>query len=800
MKLTMNWLKDFIDLSVSEDVVIEKLTSIGLEVDDVVKKSDLYAPFTVAKVVSAEKHPDADRLNVCQVETENGMVQVVCGAPNARTGMTAIFAPSGSYVPGLDVTLQKGVIRGQESNGMLVSEREMSLSDEHDGIIDLDDTYTLGTSILDIYPQLNDTIIEIGLTPNRPDCAGIMGIARDLAAAGCGTFKMPVRPSITQAFESDTKAYTDTPETCPHFMGRTIKNVQNCESPDWLKQRLESIGLRPISALVDITNYFCIGMNRPLHVYDVARLNGDIRVQLAKGGEELDALNDKSYILKGDETVITDGNGVLGLGGIVGGTSTGSEMDTTEVFLECAYFDPTHTAVTGRAHQIITDARYRFERGIDPQFTSLGIDLATAMILDICGGEASHVVEAGSPVTIETQYDFDTSLTQKRTGVAIEEDRQISILSSLGFKVEGKSSPYKVTSPSWRPDIMGVADLIEEVIRIYGYDDMEAVSLPKLTTLTEKSLSKTHELRIKSNRAMAVNGMQECITWSFMDHDLAAKFTPEGMISPSLRLTNPVSVELDTMRPSIIPNLIQAAKRNADKGYPNAALFETGPVFHGINPSDQSYMSAGIRHGVQGEKSWISTESARTVDAYDAKADALDTIQSINPSLKPQLTTDAPSYYHPGRSGALRLGKNILATFGEIHPSILEEIDITGTVVGFEIFLENIPMPKNASSARPQMKTSAYQPVTRDFAFLVDEDVKADTLLSAARKGGGSLVNDVRIFDIYQGQGVPEGQKSIAVAMQFIPMDKTLTDKDIEELMQSVVNQVSSKTGAVLRG
>jgi phenylalanyl-tRNA synthetase beta chain len=798
MKFTLSWLKEYLDITVSTDEIIEKLTSIGLEVEEVENKAEIFSPFSVAKVISAEQHPDADRLRVCQVETKDGMVQVVCGAPNARAGMTGIFAPVGSHIPGLDVTLEKGKIRGQDSLGMLVSEREMSLSDEHDGIIDLDDTYSIGTPITDIFDGLDDVIIEIGLTPNRPDCASILGIARDLSVAGCGIFKLPEQPSIKGNFKSTVNVHTDTPDTCPHFMGRTIKGLKNGESPDWLKAKLESIGLRPISILVDITNYFCIGLNRPLHVYDVAKLQGDIRVQQAKSGEAFDALNDKPYTLKGGETVITDDSGVLGMGGIVGGVSTGCEVDTTDVFLECAYFDPTHTATTGRMHQVITDARYRFERGIDPEFTSYGLDLATQMILDLCGGEASEYVEAGSPSKWQKSYEFDTSLTEKRTGVVITESEQIEILKSLGFEIEENVSLYNVAPPSWRPDIMGVADLIEEIIRIYGYDKIESSPLPRLHDLTENALSKTHELRMYAGRTLANCGMQECVTWSFMQYDLATQFAED--IKPSLRLTNAISVEMDTMRPSILPNLIQVAAKNADRGYGNAALFEVGPIFHGVNPDDQMTVAAGVRHGVQNAKHWASSDISRSVDAYDAKVDAVAVIQSVNPSLNPQISADAPGHYHPGRSGTFRLGKNVLATFGEIHPAILEKIDITGPVVGFEVFLDNIPMPKKTLSARPSLELSQYQPVTRDFAFLVDEDVSAENIVGAAKKGGGAMVNDVRIFDVYQGQGVPEGQKSIAIAMQFIPTGKTLTDKDIEELSQSIVNQVTAKTNAVLRG
>jgi phenylalanyl-tRNA synthetase beta chain len=801
MKISYNWLKDYLNTeapsqSTVDDIII-KLTELGLEVDDVDNRAEQYASFKVAKVQSAEKHPDADRLKVCKVETDDGVIQVVCGAPNARTGMTGVFAPTGSYIPGLDTVLQKGVIRGQESHGMLVSEREMCLSDDHEGIIDLDNSYDIGTPISDIYPQLNDVIIDIGLTPDRADCAGILGVARDLAASGMGKFELPKRPSIDEKFESPVNVQTNTPETCPHFVGRTIRNVKNCESPDWLKQKLEAVGLRPISALVDITNYFCVGLNRPLHVYDVDKLKGDICVKIAKGGEQFDALNDKSYTLDGGETVITDDNGVLGLGGIVGGTSTGCEFDTVNVFLECAYFNPISTARTGRDLQVISDARYRFERGVDPEFLPYAIDLATQMILDICGGEASTIVTAGAPIKWQCEYDFDPELTKKLTGVDVPVKEQLYILGALGFTINGSESPYKVSIPSWRVDIEGANDLVEEVIRVHGYESIEPIDLPRLETLTENALSRTHELRMASGRALAKRGLQEAMTWSFMQYDLASQFAET--IPSSLRLTNAISIEMDTMRPSILPNLIQACARNADKGNANAALFETGPVFRGVNPDDQDYVAVGVRHGVHHDKYWSSNDVSRPVDIFDAKADALAVIQAVNPNMVPQITRDAPSYYHPGRSGCFRLGKNILGYFGEIHPAILEEIDITPTVVGFEVFLESIPTPKSKVS-KPTLIMNQYQAVRRDFAFLVDDNVEAASMIGAAKKGGGSTLSNVSIFDVYQGKGMEDGKKSIAMAVEWQPTDGTLTDKQIEELSQSITSAVIKATSASLRG
>jgi len=804
MKLTLSWLKEYLQMSseATTDSIIATLTSLGLEVENVENKAALYEPFKVVTVRSAEKHPDANRLRVCQVEVDNSLVQVVCGAPNARSGMKAMFAPTGSYIPGLDTILQKAVIRGQESNGMLVSEYEMCLSDNHDGIIDLPEDTAVGTSMLEIFPELDEVIIDISLTPNRADCAGIVGIARDLAAAGQGDFVLPKHPEIDEKFESSVNIFTDTPETCPYFIGRTIKGVKNGSSPKWLQKRLQAIGLRPISALVDITNYFCIGLNRPLHVYDADKLSGDIRVKLSRGGEIYDALDGKTYTLGKDMTVITDDSGVLGLGGIVGGISTGVDENTTSVFLECAYFDPAAIARSGRHLQILSDARYRFERGVDPDFLPYATDLATQMILDLCGGEASAIVKTGQPIKWQRSYQFDPHMTLKRGGVSIAEKEQLNILAALGFKIDGKNNPYSVWVPSWRGDVQGAEDLIEEILRVYGYDNIPAVAVKRESTLTQNALSATHSLRMLSVRCLAARGLQECVTWSFMSSRLAHEFDQnlDNAQIRSLTLTNPISNDLDRMRPSILPNLIQAAARNADRGHGNAALFETGPIFKGVNPADQSLVAAGIRHGFMNDKHWSSKEVSRKVDVFDSKADALAVIAAINPSLKTlPISHDAPSYYHPGRSGVLRLGKNILATFGEIHPAILDDIDITGGVVGFEVFLENIPQPKTISSIKPALEISPFQPVKRDFAFIISQDIAADALIAAACKGGGALVTDVTVFDVYQGNAVPEGNKSLAITMTFQPKDKTLTDKDIDEISQGVIKEVTTKTGATLR-
>ncbi|HPQ50616.1 MAG TPA: phenylalanine--tRNA ligase subunit beta, partial [Alphaproteobacteria bacterium] len=588
MKFTIDWLKEYLETTATLNEIVTKLTEVGLEVEEVEDRATLFAPFKVAEVLEADPHPDADRLKVCQVRTEDGVVQVVCGAPNARKGMKAVFAPSGTYIPGLDVTLKKSKIRGQESNGMMVSEREMCLGEDHNGIIDLPEDIAIGTPLAEIY-GLNDPVIEINVTPNRPDCAGIRGIARDLAAVGLGTLKpLPTqkiegkftsKPNVTLHFDDANK------EACPLFMGRLIKGIKNGQSPEWLQQKLKAIGLRPISTLVDITNYFCIGLSRPLHVFDADKFSGDIQIRLSKKGETLDALNDKSYTLEDGMIVVCDDSGVLGLGGIVGGTATGCEENTTNVYLECAYFDPIKIARTGRDLQITSDARYRFERGIDPAFTVDAIELATQMILDLCGGEAGTVIKAGDIPACTKTYAYNPLKYKKLMGDDVEENEQKRILESLGFTV---SAEWTVTTPPWRPDIFGDVDLIEEIARIRGYDAIPVISVTKEGAVAKSAETSRGEKARKARAYLATAGLQECVTWSFMAEDLAHKFgANDRQQAARLKLLNPISSELSQMRPSILPNLIEAACRNADRGHANAALFEVGPVFFGADIQEQ---------------------------------------------------------------------------------------------------------------------------------------------------------------------------------------------------------------------
>lgn len=799
MKFTLSWLKEHLETTASLEEICTTLTNIGLELEGVTDPAALFAPFKVALIEKAERHPNADRLKVCIVDTGAGKTQVVCGAPNARTGMKGVFAPDGSYIPGTDITLKKGVIRGEESNGMMVSEREMGLSDDHDGIIEVADDIALGTPFADLY-NLNDPVIEISVTPNRADCAGVRGIARDLAAAGIGTLKSLPDVKVESVFKNPVKVHLDAGDACPNFLGRYIKGVKNGPSPDWLQQRLKAIGLRPISALVDITNFFTIGYDRPLHVFDADRLQGDIRVKLSKGGETLEALNDKTYTLGEGMTAVCDDSGVLGLGGIVGGTSTGVEDDTVNVYLEAAYFDPMRTARTGRALQVISDARYRFERGIDPSFTAQGVELATAMILDLCGGEASDVYEAGTAPDLTKTIEFDCALTKKLTGCDIPEPRQIDILERLGFTVQ-KGKPLKVTVPSWRGDIMGKADLVEEVIRIEGLDKIEAVSVRKDTPVTTPAETQMYARARKSRIALAAAGLNECVTWSFIPRAYADLFgANDNPAANLLTLKNPVNAEMDQMRSNLLPNLLQAAQRNADKTLPNAALFEVGPVFLTSKADGQRIVAAGIRTGEAVSRHWAG--GARPVDLYDAKADAIAALEACGaPVDNLQIRRDAPGWYHPGRSGVFALGKNVLAAFGELHPAALEKLDIDGPAVGFEVFLEAIPEPrKKEGAARPQLNMNALQPVARDFAFLVDRNVEADDIIRAVKSAEKKMIASVDVFDVYIGKGVDEDKKSVAVSVVLQPEDKSFTEDELDSLGKRITDSVLSRTGGVLRG
>ncbi len=802
MKFTLSWLKEYLDTDKNVYEIAEKLTAIGVEVEDVIDRAKAFDGFVVGFVKDAKQHPDADRLQVCTVDTGDGSdKQIVCGAPNARAGIKVAFAPVGAYIPGIDVTLKNAKIRGVESAGMMCSERELELSDEHNGIIELPEDAEIGAPLAPVL-GLDDPIIDIAVTPNRGDTAGIYGLARELAAAGYGTMKELDTSKVEPKFDTSISVTIHDEKACPLFLGRLIKGVKNGPSPKWLQDQLRAIGLRPISILVDITNYFCIGLNRPLHVYDADQLQGNIHVKMSKGGEELSALNDKEYTLTPNMTVITDDKEVLGLGGIVGGTKTGSEFETTNVFLEAAYFDPITTAMTGRALQLDSDARYRFERGIDPAFTRAGIELATKMILDLCGGEAGSVVEAGSVPDISTTYQFDTDMTTRLGGLEVEEKRQIEILESLGFICKKSGDVYSVTSPSWRHDLQGSADFVEEVLRIVGYDQIPSLSVTKNHEIDDEHvLDPFQTFAARAKRMLTARGLFETVTWSFVDEKAANAFRLDDIRDEdfkALTLTNPISEDLKYMRPSILPNLINAAAKNKARGFGGTNLMEVGPVFRNIElVKGQMNVVTGLRTGDTSEKHW--TGSHRNVDLMDVKADVMALLGLTGSNLNPQITTDAPSYYHPGRSAVLRLGKNVLGYFGELHPGLLEEMDFEGPAVAFELFYESLPLKHSKSDKKKLLQASNLQPLSRDFAFILKDDVSAADTLRAIIGTDKNLIANAEVFDVYQGKGVEEGHKSVAINVTLQPSDKTLTDEEIEAVSKKIIESVEARVGGKLR-
>lgn len=801
MKFTLSWLKDHLDTDASLDRIVEALTSLGLEVESVHDRSTELAAFRIAHVLSAEKHPDADKLRVLVVDTGKEKLQVVCGAPNARAGLKGVFASEGTYIPGSDITLKKGVIRGVESQGMMCSERELKLSDEHNGIIELPEDAPVGASFAE-YAGLNDPVIDISLTPDRADCAGVRGIARDLAAAGLGTLR-PLKDGALNAdpvkggFKSPLGVEIERPDACPLFVGRYIKGVRNGPSPKWLQDKLLAIGLRPISALVDITNYLTFDAARPLHVFDADKVHGGILVRMGRPGETLAALNGKEYELDGEMTVVADLERAEALAGIVGGEETGCTEATVNVFLEAAWFDPTRTAHTGRRLGIDSDARYRFERGVDPAAVVQGAERATRLILDLCGGEASELVVAGS----EPEWRRTIALRHGRVlglgGVDVPTAEQHRILEALGFRaVEQADGRTVYEVPSWRADVHGEADLVEEVLRVHGYDAIPATPMERDGTVPKPALTPGQRRAVTARRALAARGLFEAVTWSFMPSEVAGLFGP---LDAGLRLVNPISADLDVMRPSILPNLIQAAGRNADRGFPDVGLFEVGPAYRDPTPKGQDLVAAGVRAGNAVPRHWAV--KARAVDAYDAKADALAVLEAVGaPTANLQVTTDAPDWYHPGRSGVLRLGPTVLARFGELHPAVLDTLKVKGPVVGFEVFLDAVPQPKKkGGTAKPLLQLSAFQPVERDFAFVVDVQVEADRIVRAAKGADKTLIKDVGVFDVYQGAGVGEGRKSVAVNVTLQPTGRTLTEEDIEAIGQKIVAAVAKATGGSLR-
>jgi phenylalanyl-tRNA synthetase beta chain len=803
MKFTLSWLKDHLDTSASLDDIVETLTRIGLEVEEVEDKAKTLAPYKVAYVISAEQHPNADRLRVCMVDTGEGApIQVVCGAPNARTGMKSVFAPPGTYIPGKNITLGIGTIRGVESAGMLCSAAELEISDDHDGIIDLAADAPVGVPYA-AYAGLDDPVIEINLTPNRPDCTSIHGIARDLAAAGLGTLKGDAVPAVAAKGACPISVTIEDEKLCPAFALRLVRGVKNGPSPEWMQRRLLSIGLRPINALVDITNYVTFDRGRPLHVFDARKVKGNLTVRRAKEGEEVLALDTRTYRLDPSIVVIADDNGVESIGGIMGGEHSGCDENTTDVLIESALWDPLNIAQTGRKLGIITDARYRFERGVDPAFTVPGLDLATTLVIDLCGGEASEAVLAGKVPEDKRVIEFPWSEVPRLSGLDVQPSESEQILKALGFGLQGSGERVSVTAPSWRPDIEGKADLVEEVIRIAGVDRIEPKPLPRLEDTVAKPILTLIQKRTRlARRALAVRGLVEAVTWSFIARSEAELF---GGGDGRLALANPIAAELSDMRPSLLPGLMKAAQRNADRGLSDVALFEVGQTFASDEPEGQSIRAAAVRRGTARAEGvgrhWDG--GAQSVDAFDAKADVLALLAALGiPSGGLQMVAGGPAWFHPGRSGTLQFGpKNVVGAFGEVHPKVLKALDLKGPLVAFELNLDALPPPKaKPTKMKPKLNLPDFQPLTRDFAFVVGRDVAAGDIVKAAQGAERQLIVGVDVFDIYEGTGIDPHKKSVAIAVTLQPTEKTLTDVEIEAVSAKIVGEVSKKTGAVLRG
>lgn len=810
MKFTLSWLKEHLETDATLDDIVEALTDLGLEVEGVENPADRLGAFRICRVIEAKQHPDADRLRLCRVETwpegpegKSEEVQVVCGAPNARTGLVGVFAPVGTHVPGTGVDLKPGVIRGVESNGMLCSERELELSEDHDGIIDLPEDAPLGVRFID-YRDLNDPVIDIAITPNRPDALAVRGVARDLAARGLGTLKPAPVETIPGHYDSpiNVTLHDDVrDEACPLFIGRHIRGVKNGPSPDWMQRRLRAIGLRPINALVDITNFLTYDRARPLHVFDAAKVKGDIHVRLSRQGETLMALDDKEYSFDDAMTVICDDAGPEGIGGVMGGKESGCSEETTDVFIEAAYFDPKRTAATGRKLKINSDARYRFERGIDPAFTPEGMELATRMVLDLCGGEPSNVVIAGAVPDVARSYTLRGNRVETLVGMSVPVLEQTRILTELGFAVTPGQGTMTVAVPPWRPDVNGEADLVEEVARIVSLTGLQSVPLPRRTAGVPKPTLTPIQKRVATaRRALVAQGMNECVTYTFVGKAEAEAF---GGGDPALRLENPISADMSDIRPTPLAGLMAAAARNQARGFADLALFEIGDGFHGAEPGEQRMIAAGIRIGSTAGREW--TGARRAVDFHDAR----DGVESLLGTLgapvdRFQIDRAVPDWLHPGRSACFKLGpKNLIAVCGELHPKVCDAFDVAGTAVAFSVFLDAVPFPKAKTKARQALSLNQLQPIERDFAFVVDARTEAEAIRKAVRGGEKKRIESITVFDVFEGkkaaESLGEGKKSIAVTIRLQPEGATFTDAEIEAIGAKIIASVEKATGATLR-
>jgi phenylalanyl-tRNA synthetase beta chain len=802
VKFTLSWLKDHLDTDEPLESLTEKLTMIGLEVENLDDKAKLLKPFTIARVISAEQHPNADRLRLCMVDTGSGgaPVQVVCGAPNARTGLISVFSPPGTFIPGKNITLSVGTIRGVESHGMLCSEAELELSENHDGIMELPADAPVGKSYAE-WAGIGDPVIEINLTPNRPDCTGVHGIARDLAAADMGKLKEPAIKPIKGEFPCPMKVTVEDESLCPGFALRLVRGVKNGPSPKWLQRRLTAIGLRPINALVDITNFMTFDRARPLHVFDAKKVRGNLTVRRGREGESLLALDGRTYQLDSSMCVIADEHGVESLAGIMGGEASGCDGDTTDVLIESALWNPINIAQTGRKLGINSDARYRFERGVDPTFMVPGLELATKMVMELCGGAPSENVVVGKAFADDRVIDFPLSEVKRLAGLEVPLTEMRRILSHLGFMMAGNGPVVKVAVPSWRSDVEGKADIVEEVVRIVGVDKVPETPFDRGEAPRKPVLTPIQLRTRRAKRAAATRGMVEAVTWSFISKQAADVF---GGGKSELTLANPIAADLSDMRPSLLPGLIAAVQANADRGLSDVALFEVGQVFRGDRPEDQLVAAAGVRHGFATSagigRHW---SGSKTADAFDAKADALAVLAEAGAPMQAlQIVPGGPTWLHPGRSGTIQIGpQNVLGYFGELHPRTLQVLRADGPLMGFEVILDRIPQGKQRPTrAKPSLELSAFQPVSRDFAFIVDRGTKAGDIVRATQGVDKKLITDVSVFDVYEGKGIEEGKKSIAIAVTMQPREKTMTDEEIEAVAAKIVAEVARKTGGMLRG
>jgi phenylalanyl-tRNA synthetase beta chain len=802
MKFTLSWLKEHLDTSATLAEIVETLTRIGLEVEHVHDPAAQLKDFRIAQILEATPHPNADRLRVCKVDIGAAEpVQVVCGAPNARAGLKSVFSAPGTYIPGKKITLGKGVIRGVESLGMMCSLEELELPGESTGIIELPDDAPVGA----VYAQwagLDDPLIEINLTPNRADAAGVHGVARDLAAASLGRLKARDILPVPGAFPCPVGVTLDFSEAdrflAPFFGLRLVRGVKNGPSPAWMQERLRAIGLRPINALVDITNYLTFDRARPLHVFDARKVKGDLVVRRARKDETLLALDGRSYDLDEAMVVICDDHSVESIAGVMGGEASGCDETTTDVLIESALWDPQNIAHTGRKLGIVTDARYRFERGVDSEFAVPGLELATQMVLDLCGGAASDPLLAGAVPRERVAVDFPWSETKRLAGLDVAPKQAATLLERLGFAVADHGARATVTAPGWRPDIEGKADIVEEIVRLYGVDNVPSTPLPRAEGVAPAVLTPLQKRARTARRALAAQGLVEAVTWSFISAAEAEAFGGGGA---ALKLANPIAADLSDMRPSLLPGLVSAARRNVARGLGEQTLFEIGQTFQDATPAGQHLAAAGIRRGLSGAGRHWSGE-ATPAGAFDAKADVMTLLAALGVATGGlQVIPGGPSWFHPGRSATLQFGpKAIVGYFGELHPRALKTLDLDGPVAAFEIMLDLLPSAKTKPTRiKPKPEFSDLQPLSRDFAFLLAQDARAGDLVRAVAAADRALIVNVEVFDVYEGAGVPAGMKSVGVAVTLQPRDKTLTDAEIETVAQKIVTEAGRKTGATLR-